>query len=69
MKDGPAEEEVISRLETVEIDFDEAEEVITSCVIVPIENVPDRHDEPEQSQAGIALQALFDALSQLAGGG
>jgi hypothetical protein len=40
MKDGPEGDQIISRLERVEVEVDEDGDLITSCVVVPIDHAP-----------------------------
>lgn len=69
MKDGPASEEIVSRLEAAEVGVDEDGELITSCVIVPVEQVSSGSQKAAsvkqpKGAAKIALAALQDAVSE-----
>jgi len=64
MKDGAAGEEIVGRLEVVELGLDEDGEQITSCVLVPAE-VEERSEGPKLSRATRrALDLLRDTIRE-----
>ncbi len=63
MKDGAEGEETVSRLDVVEVGFDEDHEPITSCVIVPAAEDERAGKRPiVTGQAKIALELLTKAI-------
>ena len=66
MKDGPQGDEIVSRLEPVEVGTDTDGDPISSCVIVPLEGAAARQ-KPQgvklKGAAKIALGALHEAIS------
>jgi hypothetical protein len=67
MKDGPQGDEFASRLEVVEIGFDDDGDKITSCVIVQVDGLaPSRADARPKLTKGakIALTALHEAIGE-----
>jgi hypothetical protein len=68
MKDGPEGDQVVSRLESVEVGTDEDGVAITSCVVVPVgslDTVPmPRRAARLPKAAQIALRALKEALAE-----
>jgi hypothetical protein len=68
MKDGPASDEIVSRLEVVEVGTDTDGDKITSCVIVPVESAaPSRNAAGPKLTKGakIALEALHEAIGEV----
>ncbi len=64
-KDGPQGEQIVSRLEVVEVGLDEDGEPITSCVIVPDETaVPTAQSAKIKGAAGVALDLLRKAIDE-----
>ena len=62
MKDGPGEgDQIISRLEPVEVGLDEDGEPITSCVIVPVDGTPATAKKLTDRQK-LALNALTECI-------
>jgi hypothetical protein len=61
MKDGPEEEQVVSKLEVVDVGTDEDGESITSCVIAP----PDDEEIASAKKAATLPPAAKIALAQL----
>ena len=67
MKDGVAGDRLASKLERVDVGFDEDDEVISSCVVVPVEisKVPiTAAPKPLPAAAKIALDALKVAIDE-----
>jgi AAA domain len=67
MKDGPQGDEFASRLEVVEIGIDDDGDKITSCVIVPVEELaPSRKERPQKlpNAARRAFEALHDVIGE-----
>jgi hypothetical protein len=66
MKDGPEGETIVSRLEPVEIGYDDDGDKITSCVIVPVEGSPTAKSPKARltKAARIALNALCEVLAE-----
>lgn len=62
MKDGPEGDEIASRLEVVDVGFDEDCAPITSCVVEPAEKSAPRR-ERLSGQLATALQLLKNALA------
>ena len=61
MKDGPAGQEIVSRLEVVEIDIDEDGEPITSCTVEPSEPQPKQPARGKREAASIRIfHGAFD---------
>ncbi|MFM9858185.1 AAA family ATPase [Pseudoxanthobacter sp. M-2] len=70
-KDGPQGDVIASRLESVEVGFDEDGDVITSCVVVPVEGdaVPSSKPMRRLSDgAHNALRAFEEAIAELGEG-
>ena len=65
MKDDAEGDEITSRLETIEVGADVDGDPMTSCVVVPAEAgiAKDATIKPT-GQAGIALEALYEALAE-----
>jgi AAA domain len=68
MKDGPAFEEFVSRLEPIEIGTDTDGDPITSCVVMPVESSAPYTKKTKQPRltkaATIALRALHEAIDE-----
>lgn len=67
MKDGAQGEEIVSRLEPIEVGTDTDGDPISSCIIVPVEGAaqPKKTKGPKLGKAAmIALAALHEALSE-----
>jgi hypothetical protein len=68
MKDGPQGAELASRLEVVELGFDDDGDTITSCIVVPVEGAatPTRKAARPKLAKGakIALRALHEAIGE-----
>jgi hypothetical protein len=67
MKDGPQGEELVSKLQVVEIGLDEDGDRITSCIIEPVEGLAAaRNDKAAKLTKGakIALAALHEAIGE-----
>jgi hypothetical protein len=63
-KDGPSGEQFVSRLEQVEIGDDEDGEPATSCVVVPVEGLPQKKAARKFStQIELARRALADVIA------
>lgn len=64
VKDGPEGERVLSKLETVEVGYDEDCEVITSCVVVPVEPgtelQPSKNRQKLTNKQQLAMECLID---------
>jgi hypothetical protein len=70
MKDGDSEGDVIiSRLERVEVGADDDGNVLSSCIVEPVENAASVKGKPKKvklpSAANIALLALHEAIDEL----
>jgi hypothetical protein len=68
MKDGPDEAELVSRLETVDVGFDEDNEAITSCVIEALDVAPVRAAKSKSPKlaagAKVAINSLHTAIER-----
>jgi hypothetical protein len=67
MKDGPASEEIVCRLEALEVGKDSDGDPITSCVVVPVDGAPPskKASSPKLTKgAKIVLAALREALDE-----
>jgi hypothetical protein len=66
MKDGPEGEEVLSRLESVDIDEDADGEAVTSCVVVEVEGgrIASKTSKKMKGAALTALRALQKAIDE-----
>jgi len=67
MKDGPEGDTIASRLEQVEVGIDEDGDLITSCIVVPVEGkaaIPSRKALTLPKSAKIALQAIQEAVEE-----
>jgi AAA domain len=68
MKDGPAGEEIVCRLEPVELGKDSDGDPITSCIVVPVESAAihaKKANAPKLTKgAKIALAALSEAIDE-----
>jgi AAA domain len=64
MKDGPQGDEFASRLEVVEVGIDTDGDRITSCVIVPVEELAPQKEKPKKlpAAAAKALNALHEII-------
>lgn len=62
MKDGPSGEEILSRLEVVEVGMDEDGEAVSSCVAMPVESDDSAPSKPRRKLSPGAQSAL-DALN------
>ncbi len=66
MKDGPEGDQVVSRLEVVEVGRDDDGDAITSCVVIPVDGLANAVKPSGQKTlpkgARIALAALHDVL-------
>jgi hypothetical protein len=51
MKDSPASDEIVCRLEAIEVGKDSDGDPITSCVVVPVERRGDVRQESERAEA------------------
>jgi hypothetical protein len=63
-KDGPQGDEIVSRLEVIEVGIDEDGEAITSCVIVPANARPDTKPRPK-ARITPAAQKVVAAFRRL----
>jgi AAA domain len=68
MKDGPASDEIVCRLEAVEVGKDSDSDPITSCIVVPVEGAATsakKANAPKLTKgAKIALSALHEAIAE-----
>ena len=64
MKDGPEGDQIVSKLDNVELGIDEDQDPITSCVVVPSETTKGA-GKSVSGAAGIALKLLIEALAEL----
>lgn len=68
MKDGPEGDQIVSKLELVEIGTDEDGDPVTSCVVIPVEGVAAATRAPKPPRmpkaAQTALRALREALHE-----
>jgi hypothetical protein len=68
MKDGPASDEIVCRLEASEVGKDSDGDPITSCVVVPVEGAAmsaKKANAPKLTKgAKIALSALHEAIDE-----
>jgi hypothetical protein len=64
MKDGPEGDVILSGLEQVELDLDNDGELITSCVVVPVEGRPVQQSAKRKlsDRQRLALEALEESL-------
>ena len=70
MRDGEEGDTIVSRLEVVEVGCDDDGDVMTSCVIVPVETDPATPTRPKTKRrlpkaAQIALTALINAIGEV----
>jgi hypothetical protein len=68
MKDGVEGDDVVSKLERVEVGLDDDGDIISSCIVAPVEGgaVKSKTKTARLSQAGqTALRALREAVSEL----
>jgi hypothetical protein len=63
MKDGASGEQIVSRLEQVEVGEDEDGDMVTSCVIVPVDGVPPKKSKRLSAQTELARRALADVIA------
>jgi hypothetical protein len=63
MKDGPEGDEIVSRLAVIDVGTDEDGEVVTSCIVEPTDEAPQKRRKPIGGQAGIAFRLLRNALA------
>lgn len=68
MKDGPEGDQIVSKLEPVEIGTDEDGDALTSCVVIPVNGATPAAKAPKPPKmtkaAQIALRALREALHE-----
>lgn len=65
MKDGPEGDQIVSRLEQVEVGMDEDGEPITSCVVVPVDGIQKQPSNRKLSdRQKLALNALADCAAE-----
>ena len=66
MKDGPEGDEIVSRLEVVEVGTDEDGDAITSCIIEETDAGPAKASQtkPLSAAQGRALQLLVEAIDR-----
>ena len=65
MKDGPEGGEIVSRLAIVDVGTDEDGEPVTSCIVEPTDEPPQKRRKPLGGQAGIAFEQLKNALARV----
>jgi hypothetical protein len=63
MKDGPEGDEIVSRLAVIDVGTDEDGEVVTSCIVEPTDEAPQKRRKPIGGQVGIAFRLLRNALA------
>jgi hypothetical protein len=63
MKDGASGEQIASRLEQVEIGEDEDGDMVTSCVIIPVDGVLPKTSKRLPVQTELARRALVDVIA------
>jgi len=64
MKDGPEGAVIVSRLEPVDVGFDEDGDPISSCVIRPSETVDAPAQKVATGAAKVALNLLYKAIAE-----